>query len=50
MRTGHLTCVQHLLARGREVPSAELSPLHLAVLKAGRKKAEVGGSENTRDP
>ncbi|CAE7476056.1 unnamed protein product [Symbiodinium natans] len=43
VRTGHLTCVQHLLARGREVPSAELSPLHLAVLKAGRKKAEVFG-------
>ena len=42
VRMGHLTCLQHLLASGAGAKSdTELSPLHLAVLKAGQKNLEV---------
>ncbi|CAE7418170.1 ANK1, partial [Symbiodinium microadriaticum] len=39
VRSGHLNCLQHLLQNGATTSTeADLSPLHLAVLKAGQRK------------
>ncbi|CAE7835514.1 ANK2 [Symbiodinium sp. CCMP2592] len=43
VRSGHLNCLQHLLQNGATTSTeADLSPLHLAVLKAGQRKDPLG--------